>query len=258
MQSFMGYQERFTVNMKGLVNVMAVTNNITLESYEGITVLRDDLLIGGTKSRFLRLLLDENKKGYVYASPVYGGFQIALSGVAKELGKESMIFCAKRNKKHSNTILASELGSLIVEVEHGYLNVVQKRAKDFVSANSDYQYLEFGANHPDAIRSIADTMKSIISELGSEPSEIFCAVGSGTLVKGILSGSSNAKVTGVVVGKEFNYDHERLNLIKYPKSFDYSSKYKAPFQCMPNYDLKALELCMQLKKSNDVLFWNVY
>ena len=253
----MGYQEGFTVNGKGVVAVMS-DNTITLESYEGITVLRDDLLIGGTKSRFLPLLLNENKNGYVYASPVYGGFQIALSEVAKNVGKKSIIFCAKRKEKHPNTLLASELGSEVVEITPGYLNVVQKRAKDFVNVNSNYQYLEFGANHPIAINSIANTMKTIIKKLGKEPAEIFCAVGSGTLVKGILSGSNNAQVTGIIVGKDFNYEHERLRLIKYPKSFDYSSKYEAPFQCMPNYDLKALELCMQLKKSNDVLFWNVY
>ena len=101
-------------------------------------------------------------------------------------------------------------------------------------------------------------METITSRLGKEPSEIYCAVGSGTLVKGILKGTKTAIVTGVVVGKEFNLIHDRLKLIKYPKGFDYLSKYKAPFQSMPNYDLKALEVCMQLKKSNDVLFWNVY
>jgi hypothetical protein len=234
------------------------SNNITLDNYKGITVLRDDLLIGGTKSRFLHLLLDKNKDGYVYASPVYGGFQIALSGVAKSIDKESIIFCAGRSKKHYNTIKASELGSTVVEIRPGYLSVVQKRAKDFVKDNPNYQYLEFGANYPDAITQIAKTMVDIINELGKEPSEIYCAVGSGTLVKGILAGTTSAKVTGVMVGKEFNYQHERLRLIKYPKGFDYISKYKVPFQSMPNYDLKALEVCMQLKRSNDVLFWNVY
>jgi len=234
------------------------SNNITLDSYKGITVLRDDLLIGGTKSRFLHLLLDPNKDGYVYASPVYGGFQIALSGVAKDLDKSAVIFTPGRKIKHYNTLKAANLGGVIKEIKPGYLSVIQKRAKDFVKDNPNFQYLEFGANYPDAIRLISATMKTITSRLGKEPSEIYCAVGSGTLVKGILKGTKTAIVTGVVVGKEFNLIHDRLKLIKYPKGFDYLSKYKAPFQSMPNYDLKALEVCMQLKKSNDVLFWNVY
>jgi len=234
------------------------SNNITLDIYKNITVLRDDLLVGGTKSRFLHLLLDPHKEGYVYASPVYGGFQIALSGVANNINKKAIIFTPERKKRHYNTLKASDQGGTIIEVRPGYLSVIQKRAKDFVASYPEYQYLEFGANYPDAIRLIAGTMQSITNDLGKEPSEVYCAVGSGTLVKGILAGTTKAKVTGVVVGKEFNYEHERLRLIKYPKGFDYLSKYKAPFQSMPNYDLKALEVCMELKKSNDVLFWNVY
>ena len=36
---------------------------------------------------------------------------------------------------------------------------------------------------------------------------------------------------------------------------------KKPQATLPkagSYDLKALEVCLELKKSNDVLFWNVY
>ena len=234
------------------------TNNITLDIYKNITVLRDDLLVGGTKSRFLHLLLDPKKKGYVYASPVYGGFQIALSSVATSMKKQAIIFTPERKKPHYNTLKAADQGAEIIEIRPGHLRVINKRAKDFVASYPEYQYLKFGANYPDAIRLIAGTMQSITNDLGKEPSEVYCAVGSGTLVKGILAGTTKAKVTGVVVGKEFAYEHERLRLIKYPKGFDYLSKYKAPFQSMPNYDLKALEVCLELKKSNDVLFWNVY
>ena len=76
------------------------SNNITLDIYKNITVLRDDLLVGGTKSRFLHLLLDPHKEGYVYASPVYGGFQIALSGVANNINKKAIIFTPERKKRH--------------------------------------------------------------------------------------------------------------------------------------------------------------
>ena len=52
-------------------------------------MLRDDLLLGGTKSRFIEKLLNKEKDGYVYASPVYGGFQIALAGVCKKINKQA-------------------------------------------------------------------------------------------------------------------------------------------------------------------------
>lgn len=54
-----------------------------LEQHEGITVLRDDKIEGGTKARFLATLLDPTKQGHVYATPAPGGFQVALAATAK-------------------------------------------------------------------------------------------------------------------------------------------------------------------------------
>lgn len=51
-------------------------------------VVRDDYLIGGTKQRALaQLLLHNPCSEFVYAGPVYGFAQIALSYCAKVLGK---------------------------------------------------------------------------------------------------------------------------------------------------------------------------
>lgn len=236
--------------------------DIHIDDYKNIKILRDDKLLGGTKSRFIEKILDNQKTGYVYATPVYGSFQIALAGVCKKLNKECVIFCANRKKKHAHTLEVEKLGGVLNEtLKGGYLNVVQSKAKKFVSDNPTYQYIEFGGNYDFGIDIISQTMKQVIKKLGKEPDEIYCAVGSGTLVKGILKGTKNAKITGVIVGKDFNFQHERLNLIKYPKKFENISRCKVPFQCMPNYDLKAFEICLERlgeHHNNDVLFWNVY
>jgi threonine dehydratase len=100
-------------------------------------------------------------------------------------------------------------------------------------------------------------MRQIINQLGKEPDEIWCAIGSGTLVDSILLATETAKIYGVQVGAEYTGKHERLTVLKYPKSFDKLSKFVAGFPSMPNYDLKAFELCIKHKHSKDVLFWNV-
>ena len=48
---------------------------ITIEKHKGVNVLRDDLLTGGTKSILMPSIIGDDLE-YVYASPVYGGFQI--------------------------------------------------------------------------------------------------------------------------------------------------------------------------------------
>lgn len=236
---------------------------ITLENHYGIHVLRDDLLLGGTKSIFLDRILIPTKSEYVYASPVFGGFQIALSLYCQKVGKQATIFCAKRGTKHPNTIKCIEAGAKIVEVPAGYLSVVEARAREYSNANQLLiQKIAFGANEPQATDAIALRLRQVVAKLGFEPARIYCAIGSGTLVTGILKGiAGDTKVIGVAVGKD--YEHYRydpaLQIYKDPRKFETAINFKAPFPSMPNYDLKAWQYCVEhdAGEGKRILFWNV-
>jgi hypothetical protein len=314
--------------------------SIIIEKYEnqnGIYVLRDDLLPGGTKSILLDSII---KRGamppsdpqlqdgvtpseineFVYASPCYGGFQIALSIFCKNNNKKATIFCAERKLRHPNTEICIQNGANVIEVPYGYLSVVEKHAREYISrkqmcqATNDAEggvlvgglaplvplKIAFGANSPENINIIASRAKRVIesfSEIyGTPPHEIWCAVGSGTLISGIIQavneiqGEPNCqglsttlerghvggvpcskesegtacplKIYGVQVGKEFKgYNYPNVTILVYPKPFEYSSKLKINFPSMKNYDLKAFELCIEYNTNIDenkkVLFWNV-
>ena len=278
--------------------------SIIIEKYEnqtGIYVLRDDLLPGGTKSILLDYIInrgtmppsDPQLQGgamppseineFVYASPCYGGFQIALSIFCKNNNKKATIFCAERKIRHPNTEICIQNGANVVEVPYGYLSVVEKHAREYVReclAPLVPLKIAFGANSPESINIIASRAKHVIESFhttcGTPPDEIWCAVGSGTLISGIIqavnemqckgSEGNPLKIYGVQVGKEFNgHDNSpNVTIIVYPKPFEYASKLKVNFPSMKNYDLKAFEACLEhnKKKSNvyenkKVLFWNV-
>ena len=324
--------------------------SIIIEKYEnqpGIYVLRDDLLPGGTKSILIDSLLVNNNhvNEFVYASPCYGGFQIALSIFCKNNNKKATIFCAKRKIRHPNTEICIQNGANVVEVPYGYLSVVEKHAREYLRLreprfphtlslqtkgiilgaegvlgapiNAEGKILgaqclaplvplkiEFGANSPENITIIASRAKRVIESFteiyGKPPDEIWCAVGSGTLISGIIQavaemqgaqcltpncqalsttlerghveavpcskGSEGTacplKIYGVQVGKEFkDTNYPNVTIIVYPKPFEYASKLKVNFPSMPNYDLKAFELCLEYNKNSHdnkkVLFWNV-
>ena len=234
---------------------------IVIQKHYGINILRDDLLEGGTKSILLEGIEKQypHVTEYVYASPVYGGFQIALSAYCKKKGLKATIFCAKRTKKHPNTLKCIEYGANIIEVYPGYLSVVEKRARDYCEKKSHIHKFAFGANTPENINIITNRAKKVLDQLGSEPDQIWVAVGSGTLVKGILKAVNNAKVYGVIVGANFEFNHPNLILIKYPKPFEKESLLEVDFPSMANYDRKALELCLiqNQKLGSNILFWNV-
>ena len=237
---------------------------ITIEKHNDIHVLRDDLLMGGTKSILLSNLDEPNITEYVYASPVYGGFQLALSMYCKSVNKTATIFCAKRKTKHPNTLKCLFYGANIIEIDYGYLSVIEKHAREYSNGKVNVNKIVFGSKTEENINLLANRTKHVIEKLGREPDELWVAVGSGTLISGILRAvSNNVKVYGVQVGADFTTETEYKNLtiIKYPKSFDKESKIKTEFPSMPNYDLKAFELCIANNKlipnNKMILFWNV-
>lgn len=236
---------------------MEMMNNITIEKHNNVYVLRDDLLPGGSKSILMEHILDPSYDEYVYASPVYGAFQIALSIWCNNNNKKATIFCAKRNKLHKNTRTCIKYNANVIEVECGYLTVVNKRAEDYCKQTKSLK-LDFGAKTQLAKQLLANRMKQVIKIIGHEPKEIWCPIGSGTLVESILMATTKAKIIGVQVGAEYINDDKRLYILKYNKPFDKPSLFKAPFPSIENYDLKAWEMCMKYKKTDDCFFWNVY
>ena len=73
-------------------------NSPIIKDHYGIKVVRDDLLPGGTKSILLASIDNPAINEFVYASPVYGGFQIAISIYCKSVNKKATIFFICDNK----------------------------------------------------------------------------------------------------------------------------------------------------------------
>jgi len=233
---------------------------IVIEEHYGIHVLRDDLLNGGTKSILMNHIDKPNITEFVYASPVYGGFQIALSAYCKSVGKKATIFCAKRINKHNNSLKCVEYGANVIEVPFGYLSVVEKRAREYCHNKKNVEKIIFGANNHENKKIISDRVKQVLKQF--KPDEIWCAIGSGTLISSILmTVDESIKVYGVQVGAKFipDKDYSNLTIIKYPKKFDKESNIIIDFPSTPNYDKKAFEMCIKynVDTNKNILFWNV-
>jgi hypothetical protein len=227
---------------------------INLEKYENLLILRDDKLNGGTKSVFIPKILENGIKEYVYASPVEGGFQMALS---KNLGKLVTIFVAKREIMHRNQLEVKSNGSKVVEVPFGYLNNVESKARHYCEEKGPTcKLIEWGGST--YIDLITARMKQVLKKTG-KLDQIWCAVGSGTLVQGIMSAvPATTQVYGVQVGAKYSgKKYPNLHIVDYPRPFKYESKLEVPFQSNAIYDRKVLEIALD-KASGKALMWNVY
>lgn len=227
---------------------------IKIDVYKNLLILRDDLLIGGTKSIFIPHILEKGIKEYVYASPVEGGFQLALS---KNLGKQATIFVAKRNTMHDNQKEILDNGSKVIEVPFGYLSNVESKARHYSEAeNKGRKLIEWGGST--YVDLITYRAKQVLKKTGPVD-QIWCAVGSGTLMQGIMAAvPPTTQVYGVQVGAKYSgKTYPNLHIIEYPRPFKYESKLELPFQSNANYDRKVIEIALE-KARGKALMWNVY
>jgi hypothetical protein len=225
--------------------------------YEGIHVVRDDLLEGGSKQRFGDYLLsDPLVKEWVYgSSPATGYAQVALSAVCKKYNKKAVIFMANRawDKLTNLQLKAINLGADMKFVPNGMLSVTQKRAKDYVRENiRSRKLLPIGFDHPTVIASIV----RVANKMDISPKEVWTVGSSGTLTRGLQQAWPNAEFHCVMVGHKGDYG--RAKIYKSDLKFDKPVKLcdNPPFPSAPTYDAKAWKFVRE-HASPDALFWNV-
>lgn len=221
--------------------------------HDGVHVVRDDLIGGGTKARYMTRLFAEGAQEIVYASPAEGGAQTALAWTAQQFGRKATIFVAKRREPHPRALMAKRLGALVMQVSPGYLAVVQARARAYCE-HTGATLAPFGVDMPEAIEAIAAAARS----LKIAPDEVWCAAGSGVLARGLAAAWPKARRHVVQVGRKLSSEEVAGATIHVARlAYSQASRAECPFPSDPHYDRKAWEICRARRGAGLVLFWNV-
>lgn len=231
-----------------------------IKVHDGIKVVRDDLLEGGTKVRsFSKVFPKLKKQGFkevVYASPSFGAAQIALSFVARELGMKATVFVPAAKEPHDYTKHAKKLGAKIVMVPMGFQTTLEKRARDYCAKKPKTRYkLGFGGEDPESVKAIMKAAQS----LKIRPKVVYTSISSGVLSRGLQAAWPTAKFFGVVVGHKPTPEQQGIaTLVEAPEAYNKPAKVLPPFPSAPNYDAKVWQFILKRRKKDGVLFWNVY
>jgi len=228
-----------------------------IEEHEGFQIVREDLINGSSKVRASDYLvkglteIDE----LVYGScPATGHAQIALSVLAKRYGKKCVVFMAERSlnnlTKQQKHALAE--GVDFKWVNPGYLNVTEKRARDYAEESDRRLLVPIGVDHPAVVASYA----VVARRMGIQPKEVWTVGSSGTLTRGLQAGWPDADFHCVSVGHKGDFG--RATVYRHPMIFgqDVKAKDMPPFPSVSNYDAKAWKY-MKEHASEGALFWNV-
>jgi len=219
-----------------------------VEDRDGLLVVRDDLLPGGTKRRVLDGLLNCADE-FVYASPACGYAQVALAYAATANGKRATIFTARRNAPHARTAEARAAGAKIVMVPFGYLSNVTARARLY-AAQTGAAYLPFGFDTAE----VAEALVAVAAGLGVMPREVWTVAGSGTLSRALQRAWPAAAFYAVRIGKAPDIGRAALRVA--PEPFERDARERPPFPSCGNYDAKAWRFIVR-QASPGALFWNV-
>lgn len=228
---------------------------VTITEHEGIRVVRDDLIPGGSKQRILAPLMEmlagQGYRRFVFGGPAEGYAQLALAFSAQETGLGATYFVAERKVLHPNTIRAQEAGCEIRQVRHGRLNVVQARARAFCQETGSY-FFPLGFSTPEFERMLTAEIAEALAPIDVE--EIWCVAGSGLLSRCLQAAKPSAIVNAVRIGFEPSVGLARLHLA--PETFSEQAEIPPPFPSSANYDAKAWRFIRE-QASPGALFWNV-
>lgn len=231
-----------------------------IEEHQGVLVVRDDLLAGGSKIRFLPHLVGDAKE-LVFGGPYCGGAPYALSVYGERMGVKVALFYAKRKELHWRQKAAFRSGAAIYQVPAGRMTVVQARARKY-AADHGALFLPLGFDVKNASEPFEAVMREVSARIG-QLDEVWCATGSGMLARCLGRAFPAAKVFGVVVGLKSRNQAQafppNVELVDCPYDFAEECRARAPFPSCLNYDAKAWE---QLKARSHAgpgraLFWSV-
>ena len=240
---------------------------IKIEKHDDIYVVREDLLEGGSKRRFIdRYIREEIEKGaeeFVFGGcPATGYAQMSLTLQASKYGAKSTFFMAKRglDKLHEYQKKALEYGANIKWVNMGMLTVTLSRAKKYYEEDTfKRRNFPLGLEDERVLEDIEVLGKEIKEEWKDKFSEIWSVGSSGTLSRGLQRAFPELDVHVVSVGHKMSErEIGRAKFYKSPYKFDKPIKWadSPPFPSAPTYDAKAWPFIKQYAKSN-AMFWNV-
>lgn len=225
-----------------------------LERHGTLTVVRDDLLPGGTKRRIAPALLDGRPA--IYAGPAEGFAQVALAHACRDQGLPFTMVVAARRHEHRATLLARAAGAEIVAVRPGYLTVVQARARE-LAARRDAQLLPFGLADPAIHAALRKLAASVFARLPDSPSEVWTVAGSGVLTRALQAALPSVPFAAVRIGRALRPgDAGRARILEAPEPFARDARLPPPFPSCANYDAKAWRF-IRSEAQPGALFWNV-
>lgn len=222
-------------------------NAPVIEEYGDKYILRADLAPGGLKAfGGEKVIAETNKDTLVYCAPRQGHAPDAIAMIAKEYNKKCVFFmpASKRVSDHQGALFAYDHCDMRF-FKIAAMPVLNQYAKKWAGEN-DAKYLPFGLTGvPTVTAGLVNMCRNVSEKLGKDPTEIYCAVSTGTMIRALQIGWPEAAAYGVAVARNI-HKGERGDAILESATMPFLKRTpiadKMPIPTTGAYDAKAWEL----------------
>lgn len=223
-----------------------------------VHVIRDDLLLAGTKQRALYPLLASHKDDeFVYAGPTTGAGQLAVAYCTKLLGRNATLFLQGPSALSE---LSRKYGAKIHL--HNKLYECQQAAQEYVKSRKGARLLPFGLECDEFTSLLEQQLRICTCKI--QPRRMWIVVGSGTLLRVLARIFTSTIFLAVQVGKKIWEDQfepqvwTRISIFVAPQKFfdAVPAKLAPPYSSCATYDAKIWQFVLQYAQNDDYV-WNV-
>lgn len=216
-----------------------------VEPYKDKFILRADKAPGGLKAFGAeRIIAESDKDTLVYVAPRQGHAPDAIAMIAKTYGKKCVFFMpASRMVSDHQGALFSYDHCQMRFVKIAAMPVLNKYAKEWANKNNAH-FIPFGlTGEPTVTAGLVNMCNNISKQIG-HPSEIYCAVSTGTMIRALQIGWPHAKAFGLAVARNIK-DGEIGEACVKSATMPFLKKINTkhiPFPTTAAYDAKAWEM----------------
>ena len=225
----------------------------TVKVYEGVRVVRDDLLVG-SKVRGGDCLVSSIKENtLVYVQPRTGLAGVSLLDVAKRHGKKVKLFMPSSKRISHHQACCIEQGAEYEFHRIAPMPNLNAIAKRWADENDDAYFIPLGLKHELVTAGFVKAASQI-----EEPEEVWTVISTGVLHRALQIAWPNATFHCVAVSrnmKKGEIGHDRI--ISHALPFTTAiTEDLPPFPSVETYDAKAWA-SIPKNTDRDILFWNV-
>ncbi len=207
--------------------------------HDRFNVVRDDKIVG-SKARFGDYFMSQVKEDtIVYVQPRKGLAGVSILEAAKRYGKKVVLFMPSSKQVSDHQAVCIERGAVPKFRRIAAMPNLNKMAKEYAEQTGG-SFIPLGLYHPLVVAGVVRVADNIAKYYG-EPDEVWCAISTGVLSRGLQIGWPNAKFYSVAVSRNLKQGElGRSDVVSDPSPFLKNEKKEwwPPFPTVYNYDAK--------------------